>query len=301
MRILHNLDNSNRGGIPEFIFRLFRNSRHHHEFWAADGSMAAEMRAGGMNLWDGGPPADSKYDVVIGHTVGGWSGHDLAGWAHDRGIKFVEEMHSPCSSPTPPGDCDGFITQSDLALAQNRHMPKAARIYSPIEVYSFGESHGPAIGRLSRLVDEKRPQDFVEVARHFPNEQFLMAGDGNMFESLRQQSPGNVNMVGWIRDFPEFYSRLKMFLFSTRDECCSMSLAMAQAAGLPCIVQDTPAIRETTGGHAIFCGDVPSFVSAVNQFLSNPDGYADLATAGRDWARQSFNTIPAWDEYMEAV
>ncbi len=309
MRILHSLDNSHRGGIQEFIFSLYSMSKHEHQFWAADGTMAGEMRAAGMRLWnrDSGdnPTPDDKFDVVIGHTVGGWSHHNLAGWAREHGAKIVECMHSPASSPTPAEDLDGFVAVGESALSPNRHMPKAVCIYPPLDVSSFKqEVRGSAIGRMSRLVDEKRPIDFVVLANSFRSERFLLAGDGNQFSYLRDQNIPNVSMVGWIRDFPDFYSKLKLFVFPTRDECNSMSVARALASACPLIVQDTGSLRETTGGFAWYARDVPEFATRIQAFLNDPQGY-NLVPQALQWAWDHYDKLVTvdrgWDPYLESM
>jgi Glycosyltransferase len=303
MKVLHVLDNSNRGGIQENIFRLYKNSKHEHGFWAADGSMAGEMRQAGMKLWNGAPPEEEKYEVMVGHTVGGWSYHDTSGWARSRDMKVVECMHSVCRSPTPPEDVDGFIALSDMALNVNRQMPNAIRIYGIVEVPENPKT-GDSIGRLSRLVDEKRPQDFSIIANNFRKEKFILGGDGPMYDQLKQDSPMNMTMIGWVRDFPEFFSKLKLFVFPTRDECCCISVAMAQVCGIPCVVQDIPALRETTGGFALFAGGVPEFASRVQEYLNNPQSFEEMAENGRKWAVENFGvpgTVGAWDSYLETI
>jgi glycosyltransferase involved in cell wall biosynthesis len=309
IRVLHSLDNSHLGGIQSMIFSLYNMSKHEHQFWAADGTMAEEMRAAGMRLWnrDSGdnPTPDDKFDVVIGHTVGGWSHHNLSGWAHDRGAKIVECMHSPAHSPTPPEDLDGFVAVGNSALSPNMHMPKAVCIYPPLDVGSFNQSiRGSAIGRMSRLVQEKRPIDFVILANNFRSEQFILAGDGNQFGYLRDQNIPNVAMIGWIRDFPRFYSTLKLFVFPTQDECNSMSVARALAAACPIICQDTGTLRETTGGFAWYARDIPEFSSRIQAFLDDPSSY-QLVPQALQWVWDHYDkkvTIDnGWDPYLSDI
>lgn len=302
MNILHNLDNSNLGGIQELIFNLHKHSKHTHDFWAADGSMAPILRAGGMVLWPGGPPPEAHYDVVVGHGVGGWSYNDVAGWAHARGAKMVEVMHSNARSLTDPACLDGFIALSDIALSMNRHMPGPVRIYGMVETRQFTVHVPKYIGRMSRLVAEKRPWEFAQLARKFPTEKFLLGGDGP--EASRISTADNLFLVGTVRNFAEFYGRLKLFLYPTQDECCCMSVAMAQAAGVPVVCQDIPALRETTGGHAVFCDSLHDFGMAIEDFLWHPARYEELAVRGRNWAWANFSegvVAGTWDLYLESL
>jgi len=306
VKILHNLDNSNRGGIQSMIMRLYLWSSHRHDFWAADGSMAPEMRRAGMVLWNGGPPAEAEYDLVIGHTVGGWSCSNAADFAHDRGARFIECMHSIAASPTDPAKVDMFVTQSNLSLAQNMHMPRRRVIYPPIDVQALFEQAGPhdQIGRISRIADGKRGDAFAALAREFPQQPFIMAGDGSSLPGIAAQGIGNLELTGWLTDLPAFYSRLKLFVFPTQDECNCVSVAQAQAALIPVICQDIPALRETTGGLATFCTSHNDFVQAIARYLDDPAPFLDLAQQAQAWARRLYDypvSVGAWDSLCEEV
>lgn len=309
MKVLHTLDNSNRGGIQELILQLFRYSVHEHEFVAADGSMAADIRAAGMKLWDTYVTGVLDYDVVVGHTVGGWDGSGSSIFARRFGAKFVECMHSVAASPTKPEDCDGFIALSDLALQKNSHFPKATRIYGVLDASRFGV-HVPdqgKIGRLSRLAGEKGVLDFVMLARTFPQLRFVCAGDGPLMGEMQARKPDNLELPGWVSDQPNFMSTLGLFVFSTRDECCCMSVAQAQAAGVPVICSDIPPLRETTGGHAVFAKDVVGMAGEIQRYLDDVHvrmEYSQRAILARSWAISQFDksvTVPAWDAYLESL
>lgn len=309
MRVLHTLDNSNRGGIQELILNLHKYSRHTHEFVSADGSMAAEIRDAGMTLHNNSVPADKRFDIVVGHTVGGWSGGGSAGYAHFIGAKFVECMHSIYHSPTPPEVVDGFIALSDLALAQNREFKNAKRIYGILDGSQFG-LHLPdrtKIGRFSRMASEKGVLDFLIIARNMPEYSFICGGDGVLMDEMKGMKPSNLELPGWVSDKPEFLAEIGLFVFPTRDECCCMSVAQAQVAGVPIICSQLPALLETTGGNAVFCEGVPDMLGVIDRYFHDPEYKAELlymAEMGRKWAFRNFDksvTIEAWDEYLSAL
>ena len=312
LKVLHLLDNSNLGGIQELILRLHLYSRHRHDFRAADGSMARELLSKGMVLWDGYTPDEAlvQYDILVGHGVGGWA-YDKDFYAAKQYYHqaTVEVMHSIARSLTDPHLADGFIALSDLALEHNKHMRRAQRIYVPVETRLFpgqGQPGALAIGRLSRLADEKEAWRLPAIAMHFPGQAFLIAGDGPDRERIellaKRASLSNLQLVGTVRDLPAFYARLKLFVFPTRDECCSAAVAQAQAAGLPVICSDIPALRETTGGYAVFCRSDFDFVNAVQSYLDFPSPFLRMARYGQAWAATQFSierTVGAWDTYLE--
>lgn len=309
MRILHTLDNSNRGGIQELILNLHKYSHNQHEFVAADGSMANEIREAGMMLYNGSVAAGAEFDVVVGHTVGGWSGEGSAQFARERGAKFVECMHSIYHSPTPPEVCDGFIALSDLALEQNQNMPNGKRIYGILDGSKFGMTgveDGP-IGRFSRLAQEKGVMEFAILARNMPDYLFVCGGEGAMLGELMAIKPANLYFPGWITDKPKFLSKLGLFVFPTHDECCCMSVAQAQMAGVPVICSMLPALAETTGGNAVFCESLPAMSGAIDRYFQDSSFRSELlymAEMGRKWAFRNFDksvTIKAWDRYIEEL
>jgi len=303
--ILHCLDSWNIGGIQELVLRLHQNSSHQHDTWGYAGTMTPYMQQAGMVNWAGGPPAEVGYDVVVGHGVGGWSYNDTFKWAKARGCHTVEVMHSNARSQTDPALVDAFVSLNHIADKLNLHMPNRQVIYVIVPTDEFLIArYTQYIGRLSRLAAEKRPGDFVELARKFPGEKFVIAGDGAERERIEPGAPSNVRFVGMVRDFPAFYGQLKLFVFPTQDECCSASVAMAQAAGVSCIVQDIPSLRETTGGYAVFCKDLNTFEGAIRAYMDRPDDYREMALAGWEWAREQFTpkkTAGAWDAFLEGL
>lgn len=310
MNILHCLDNSNIGGIQELVLNLYLHDKaNHHDFWAADGTMAPIMREAGMMLWNGGPPQELQdtrfYQVVVGHTVGGWSHRDLFTWAKERGAKTIEVMHSNAKSPTPPELVDAFIGLNSIAVDMNRQMKHGATIYAVVDVDKFHMAENAQyIGRLSRLVEEKRPFDFVRIAERFPDEKFSLAGDGELYTRMLSSAPLNLFMPGMVRNFPAYYSTLRLFVFPTKDECCCVSVAMAQAAGVPVICQDLPSLRETTGGFAVFCNTPEEFAAQVGHFLNDGVPFYQMGGKGREWARSHFApkiVVEQWQKVIDGV
>lgn len=291
------------------MLNLHIHSRHEHAAWGYRGTMAPYMDAAGMKIHEGGPAADDHYDVVVAHTVGGWSDEGVSKWGRERGMKVIEVMHSNARSITPPEFVDHFVGMNNIATNLNLHMPNRSTIYVIVDVDKFSvEPTGPAkIGKLSRLVHEKGVLEFMEIARQFPDESFVLAGDGPLMEQIRLSKPANLELIGMIRDFPSFYASLILFVYPTKDECCSASVAMAQSAGVPIIAQDIPALRETTGGRTAgwavtveeFCGKIESDLC----HLDDPDMLAYQANAVV-WADLCFSpdvTVRAWDELIESL
>jgi len=303
-RVLHALDSWNIGGIQELVLLISRHSKHKHDVWGGRGTMSPIMDAEGITTWEGGPPADAKYDVYVGHGVGGWSYNNSFRWAKDRGMRTVEVMHSNAKSQTDPSLTDRFVGLSRLAASISGHHKDVRVIYAIVEVDKYARQDPKYIGRLSRLAPEKRPMTFVDLARKFPSEKFAIAGDGALMNDVRRNAPPNLDVLGMIRDFPAFYSSLRLFVFPTKDECCCTSVAMAQAAGVPVICQNIAALQETTGSTASLASTDAEFSDRVADYIRNPTPYEEMAVLGKIWARASFSpevVSGKWDALIDEL
>lgn len=303
MNILHVVDSWNLGGIGELVRNFQIHSQHQHNVKGYRGTMTSYLEEVGCQCWEGVPP--ETHNILIGHTVGGWSHENLFAWAKVRGMKTVECMHSIHASPTPPELVDAFVGMSNLATQANPQMTNRQTIYVIVNVDDFQrEGSRNKIGKLCRLVAEKGPMEFVEIARAFPDEQFVLAGDGPLMGQIQAMRPPNLELLGMIRDFPAFYATLKLFVYPTKDECCSASVAMAMSAGVPIIVQNIPALKETTGDNAGFATTHDEFVSLVRYVLDHPKSGKLVAEGGLDWARDHFDvpvTIGVWDALVDKL
>lgn len=308
MNILHSIDNTHLGGIQELMYRLhLYDAANRHDVWAADGTFAPEMRAAGMVLWPGGPPAEliegGYYDVIVGHGVGGWKYDDKFAWARQFGMKTLEVMHSNARMLTDPSLVDGLICLNHITREINRHVPCRTTIYGIVDPSLFSvRRSADYIGRLSRLAEEKRPYEFRLLADGFPDERFILAGDGPERSKIENTAPPNLLCVGMVRDFESFFGMLKLFVFPTRDECCCMSVAMAQAAGVPVVCQDIPPLRETTGEFAWFASSLDGFARHIGS--ADDPNVQQTALAAREWAWRNFHpevVVAQWNEFLGAL
>jgi glycosyltransferase involved in cell wall biosynthesis len=313
LKVLHNLDHNNYGGIPEMIFTIYKHSKFQHDFWSARGTMAPELESAGMVLLPGGPDPWEQYDILVGHGVGGWSYDGGFDYARSKGLRTIEAMHSPHISLTHPDLVDAFVSLGPMPDRYNQHMLNRRVIYTPIDTEKFYQREDASlIGRLSRLVEDKNPRPFLDVARRFPGEQFVIAGGRGVaaaeredyYDLLKASASPNVTFSGYVRDFPEWYSHLKLYVYHTRDECCCASVNMAMCAGIPVICHDHPSLRVTTGGNAVFCATDSDFNDAVDRFLSEPAPFKEMAQSGKQWARAHCNleaTVGEWDRLCESL
>ena len=151
-------------------------------------------------------------------------------------------------------------------------------------------SPGATIGFAARLVPQKRPEDFLEMAariaaRH-PNVRFLIAGDGSRrphYERLAATLGlgDRVQFLGMVRDMRAFYSACSLLVLPSRSEGSPNVVLEAMAMKLPVVASDTPATREIVthmrDGLLFPVGDVDKLTETVELALGASDLRAALA------------------------
>jgi len=148
---------------------------------------------------------------------------------------------------------------------------------------------GATVGFAARLVPQKRPEDFLQMAariaaRH-PDVRFLVAGDGSRrphYERLAAELGlgDRMRFLGMVQDMRAFYSSCSLLVLPSRSEGSPNVVLEAMAMKLPVVVSDTPATREIVthmrDGFLFPVGDVDKLTEMVELALSAPDLRATL-------------------------
>jgi glycosyltransferase involved in cell wall biosynthesis len=96
---------------------------------------------------------------------------------------------------------------------------------------------------MARLVGVKNPNLAIEVAKLLPKAHFILAGGGDLFESLIKDAPSNVQVVGW-QDPAEVIPAADIFLSTSANEGIPYSILEAQSWGLPVVSVRAGAVEE---------------------------------------------------------
>lgn len=109
---------------------------------------------------------------------------------------------------------------------------------------------------MGRLTYVKRPERVVEIARRFPEVNFIMAGDGELRDSIRMSAPKNLHLVG-VRDSNEMWSIADIVLLTSDSEGMPLTLIEGQMAGVPGIATEVGSVSEIVlDGETGFITDV---------------------------------------------
>ena len=154
----------------------------------------------------------------------------------------------------------------------------------------------------ARLVPQKNPQAFVEMARRltprYPNAVFAVAGSGKLEgEMLRVAEAAGLGaqfrMLGWREDLSAVHQASDLFVLPSLEEGMSVALLEAMAAGLPVVVTDIPGNRllvdHDRHGLLVPTEDAEALSAAVTRIFADPDMAARLGVAGRDRVAEEFS------------
>lgn len=150
---------------------------------------------------------------------------------------------------------------------------------------------GILIGWMARMASVKNPNLLLQVASRIPDVQFVMAGGGELLETIKLNAPENVKVIGWT-DAATFWSAVDIAISTSDNEGMPVALIEAQLAGLPVIATNVGSNREViqdevTGLIAI--RSVDALVSAVNRFTSFPALIRTQGDKGRYRATKEFS------------
>lgn len=140
----------------------------------------------------------------------------------------------------------------------------------------------------SRIHPQKRPMDFVELARRFaldPSIAFLMVGDGPLAGKVDEQAAKiglkNFHRHKFYRPISDILAISDVVVLPSDFEGMPMVIIEAQAMGKPVVVTDVGNNREildyTNGGVVIpRIGDVAALMEGVSAMLEKPPDPAQL-------------------------
>ena len=150
---------------------------------------------------------------------------------------------------------------------------------------------GILIGWMARMTSVKNPNLLLQVASRLPDVQFVMAGGGDLLESIKVGAPENVKVIGWA-DASTFWSAVDIAISTSDNEGMPVALIEAQLAGVPVISTNVGSNREVIEDEVtglIVSKSVNSLVSAINRFTSSPALLKHQGNRARERANTEFS------------
>ena len=99
------------------------------------------------------------------------------------------------------------------------------------------------IGWIARITGVKNPLRALEIAKLFPDAQFLIAGGGDMLDQVKAQAPKNTKVLGWT-DAPKLLADSDIILSTSENEGMPIALIEAQLASKPVVATNVGGVAE---------------------------------------------------------
>jgi glycosyltransferase involved in cell wall biosynthesis len=183
-------------------------------------------------------------------------------------------------------------------------VPKSATLDRP------PVAHGPRpyflfVGRLEPV---KGVETLIDRFRDFPAADLVVAGHGDLAESLRRQAAGldNVRLVGLVhsQDLPDLYAGATALIVpSVGVEAFGVVMLEAFAQRTPVIVRDLGALPEVvaeSGGGLVYRTQ-EELGSAMRRLLDDPDLRARLGESGHAAWRERWTEDAHVESYFDAI
>ncbi len=134
---------------------------------------------------------------------------------------------------------------------------------------------------MGRLVDQKRPLDFLEVAARrveHRDEHYVLVGNGALapkIEAWLAAHPGvSVQWIPYVENTAEFWSVMSGMLVTSAYEGLPIAMLEALAMGVPVISTDVgdiaPVLADHGGGMVVErIGDVDAFATHMDRFIAD--------------------------------
>ena len=144
------------------------------------------------------------------------------------------------------------------------------------------------MGRLTRV---KRPDRVIELAKHFAEVNFIIAGDGELRAELEAMASSNVYFLG-VQNSDEMFSLADIVLLTSDSEGMPLTLIEGQMAGVPAIATDVGSVseiveHEVTG--LVTSTQIEQIISSLGQLLGNSMLRSTMAKNARERALSRFS------------
>jgi glycosyltransferase involved in cell wall biosynthesis len=113
------------------------------------------------------------------------------------------------------------------------------------------------IGWIARVTGVKNPMRALEIAKLFPDAQFLIAGGGDLLEQVKAEAPKNTKVLGWT-DAAKLFAASDIILTTSENEGMPIALIEAQLASKPVVATNVGGVSE------VVLNDKTGFVTKKN-------------------------------------
>ena len=159
---------------------------------------------------------------------------------------------------------------------------------------------------VGRLTGVKRPERFVDasirLAATHPNAHFLVAGEGELLDSLRERAGplgDRIRFLGWCADIEQVYAGSDVVMLTSDNEGMPVSLIEAAAVGIPAVttrVGSAPEVVLDGVTGLVTATDTADLADATGRLLDDDQLRHRLGDAARLHASEQFGAARLVDD-----
>jgi glycosyltransferase involved in cell wall biosynthesis len=180
---------------------------------------------------------------------------------------------------------DVFVLENAIDLSE----------FSKTAVRKKGKKEKYSIVTVGQIRPQKGPEEFAEIAKQFKfhNCEFLWIGDGDE-QSRADLVASGVDVLGWLpkHEVIRILESSDLYISTARWEGMPVSIIEAMAANLPVVARDCSGNIDLidNGKNGILFSSTNEAFRAVNEFLSKPEVFQDLALTAKKAIPERFST-----------
>lgn len=158
------------------------------------------------------------------------------------------------------------------------------------------------IGLVARLIPVKNHASFLRIAKKVllqrKDVHFVMVGDGELKDSLKQQISGleidpYISSLSWQKEVKLIYDALDIVCLTSLNEGTPVSLIEAQACGKPVVAFRVGGVEDVIvsgkSGHLVEAGDERAFSERILSLLAHPEQKAEMGDFGKKVILENFH------------
>ncbi len=169
----------------------------------------------------------------------------------------------------------------------------------------ISQGSGEYITFIGALREYKSPETFIELARHFPDREFLIVGDGPLKKELERIAPDNVRFFGYRSDVGNVLSRTVLLVLPSQREGFGMVILEANSFGVPVVGRAVGGVPELirNGKNGLLFRTFDELLDAVNVLLE-PKTNRRTGVTGRgvvksySWTKVAFSVERIYRELV---
>jgi len=147
------------------------------------------------------------------------------------------------------------------------------------------------VGWLGRLAPIKRPDRVIELAKHIPGVNFIIAGDGELRAELEAMASRNVYFLG-VQNSDEMFSLADVVILTSDSEGMPLTLIEGQMAGVPAIATDVGSVSEIVENEVtglVTSTQIEQIISSLGRLLGDSMLRSTMAKAAGIRAKENFS------------